>query len=186
MSFGSRSLHAPLNLLDVFSKLNKKARFIRCFGLFLQVKMNLQLYRVDGAYLVDFRSLPTIAPQRTSSISDGRRSATPTEHRSLASRGLSPFRQASREERDSTHNAMEFFSMCAALVTALVVRWPSQPFRTHTTHTRTMPYSYSVMRQHVQLKHTSFKAHNCNNSMCMLILKTKNHVYKISGFYFCT
>ena len=99
----------------------------------VQSKMTLQLYKVDNAYLVDFKSLPSapISDTVASAAVDCERPSSSPSGRpksdsllSTSSTASLPFagRSTPRGNQADEHNSMEFFEMCALLVTALVVR----------------------------------------------------------------
>lgn len=76
-------------------------------------KMSLQLYQVDyKSYLLDFKSLPVNEPLETEA-EDANAEQIPTS---------SPDANASDAVAQGSHHIMEFFEMCAALITQLA-RW---------------------------------------------------------------
>ncbi len=87
------------------------------------VKMSLQLYQVDyKSFLLDFKSLPAGEDETKSSdmdLSVSRRRTTSVNSNDGGGGGSDGEERERPHSIDNGHHTMEFFEMCAALITQL-------------------------------------------------------------------
>lgn len=84
-----------------------------CDSIFVQSKMNLQLYQVDQkSYLLDFKSLTGLPEPGEEESEDPRPPISRSDH-------SMDEKMDTDEDAPMPHCTLEFFEMCANLITAL-------------------------------------------------------------------